>query len=95
MPLSEDKFCNSQTAQLSGLSFIKHMLTRKLSVVVFALTPWVTALGLHGMFTCVGCVALFLNMLVLPMIIWGKKFRIVCAKRYAEMAERQFDARAI
>jgi hypothetical protein len=41
-----------------------------------------------------GCLALFLNMLVVPMIIWGKRFRILCAKRYAVM-DRQFDARAI
>jgi hypothetical protein len=82
---------------LSSLAFssFKQLLTQKTQVVVFALSPWIAALGLHNMFTCVGCLALFLNMLVLPMIIWGGKFRIICAKRYADMAERQFDARAI
>jgi hypothetical protein len=77
---------------LVAVAFVRNVFA---TVVVFVLTPWVTALGLHGMFTCIGCLALFLNMLVVPMIIWGKTFRIMCAKRYAEMAERQFDARAI
>ena len=77
---------------LVSVAFVRNVFA---TVVVFGLTPWVTALGLHDMFTCIGCIALFLNMLVVPMIIWGKRFRVMCAKRYAEMAERQFDARAI
>jgi hypothetical protein len=35
------------------------------------------------------------HLLVVPMIICGKEFRIIYAKRHAEMAEQQLDARAI
>jgi hypothetical protein len=77
---------------LVAVAFVRNVFA---TIIVFVLTPWVTALSLHGMFTCIGCIALFLNILVVPMIIWGKKYRIMGANRYAEMAERQFDARVI
>jgi hypothetical protein len=77
---------------LVAVAFVRNVVA---TIVAFVLTPWVAALGLHGMFTCVGCIALALDLTVIPMIIWGKKFRILCVRRYAVMAERQFDARAI
>lgn len=77
---------------LVAVAFVRNIFA---TVIVFALAPWIAGLGLHGCFTSVGCLALALNLTTLPMIIWGKKFRIMCAERYAKMAERQFDSRAI
>lgn len=77
---------------LVAVAFVRNVFA---TIVVFVLTPWINSLGLHHMFTSVGCIALGLNLTVIPIIIWGKKFRIMCAQRYAIMAEKQFDARSI
>ncbi len=66
---------------LVAVAFVRNMFA---TIIVFALAPWITGLGLHGMFTSVGCLALALNMTTLPMIIWGKKvsreFFLACAR---------------
>lgn len=85
----------SEPKNLSPLLLFRLLNANSQTVVVFALTPWPTAVGLHGMFTYVGCIMLFLNLFVVPMIIWGKEIGMICAKRYAEMVERQFAAKAI
>jgi hypothetical protein len=77
---------------LVGVAFIRNIFA---TIILFTLTQWTEALGFYNLFTCVGCIALGLNLTVVPMIIWGKKWRLLCAKRYQAMADRQFDARAI
>ena len=77
---------------LVAVAFVRNLFA---TVIVFALAPWITNLGLHDMFTSVGCLAMALNLTTVPMILWGKTFRIKCAKRYQRMSERQFDSRSI
>jgi len=77
---------------LVAVAFVRNIFA---TIIVFALAPWIAGLGLHGCFTSVGCLALALNLTTVLMIIWGKTFRIMCADRYAKMAKRQFDPRAI
>ncbi|KAH8657495.1 major facilitator superfamily domain-containing protein [Tricladium varicosporioides] len=77
---------------LVGIAFVRNLAA---AAVVFAQDPWTQAIGLRGLFTCIGCISIGFNILIIPLTIWGKKFRIKCAKRYARLAERQFDPRAI
>ena len=77
---------------LVAVAFVRNLFA---TVIVFALAPWITNLGLHDMFTSVGCLALALNLTTVPMIIWGRDWRIRCAERYERMSERQFDSRGI
>ncbi|KAF4625944.1 hypothetical protein G7Y89_g12217 [Cudoniella acicularis] len=63
---------------LVGIAFVRNLLA---AGVIFAQDPWTDAVGLHGLFTCVGCISIGLNILIIPLTFWGKKFRIKCAKR--------------
>lgn len=57
-------------------------------VVLFVITPWISAMGLQNMqiLTAVFCF-LFL-LLPVPMLIWGKRIRVATEKRYKKMARR-------
>ncbi|RDW57100.1 hypothetical protein BP6252_13846 [Coleophoma cylindrospora] len=77
---------------LVAVAFVRNILA---TIVVFVLTPWITNLGLHNFITSMGCLSLGINLLVVPMIIYGKRSRIACAGSYAKMQSLQFDPRGI
>ncbi|CAG8974138.1 hypothetical protein HYALB_00002775 [Hymenoscyphus albidus] len=77
---------------LIGLAFVRNVMA---TIVVFVQDPWTDGLGLHGMFTCIGCMTIGLNLIIIPGIIWGKRFRIRYADRYRKMAVKQFNARVV
>jgi hypothetical protein len=71
--IHQDFFCNTYLTDachadiwrlLVTVAFVRIVFA---TVAVFVLIPWVTALAPHGMFTCVGCLALLINLLLLPM----------------------------
>ncbi|OCK73178.1 MFS general substrate transporter [Lepidopterella palustris CBS 459.81] len=71
-------------ADIVGDALVSVALVRNAfaTVVVIVLQPWIDAMGLHGMFTTIGCLALATLLPTVPMIIWGKKIRIKTAKRH-------------
>ncbi|OCK77932.1 MFS general substrate transporter [Lepidopterella palustris CBS 459.81] len=77
---------------LVAVAFVRNAFA---TVIVCALTSWINGLGLHNMFTSAGCIALLLSLTTLPMIIWGKKARIITAQTYKKMAARQFNPREL
>lgn len=77
---------------LVAVAFVRNALSMS---IVFALTPWINALGYRNMFLSAGFFALGFNLLVVPMIIYGKRLRVMCAKRYGELAKMQFDPKGI
>lgn len=77
---------------LIGLAFVRNAMA---TIIVFVQDPWTGAIGLRGMFTCIGCITVGLNLLIIPGIIWGKRLRIRCADRYRGMAAKQFNSRAV
>ncbi|RDW59944.1 hypothetical protein BP6252_13031 [Coleophoma cylindrospora] len=75
---------------LVALAFVRNGLS---AVAAFCFGPWVAALGYRNTLLSCGFLALATNLLVIPIIIWGKQLRIQSAGRYARMAARQFNPR--
>ncbi|RDW80295.1 MFS general substrate transporter-24 [Coleophoma cylindrospora] len=71
---------------LIGVAFVRNAIA---AGIVFAVSPWIDNLGFHDCFVSIGCLSLFIMLLAVPMIIWGKKFRVMCKHRYAEYAKMQ------
>jgi len=71
---------------LIGVAFVRNAVA---AGIVFATGPWIANLGLHNTFVSIGCLSLFISLLAVPMIIWGKKLRILCSRRYVAYAKLQ------
>lgn len=76
---------------LVAVTFVRNVFA---TVIVFALTPWINAIGLYNMFICVACLSVAINLLAVPMMIWGKRARAMTAVSYKRMAMLQPDHRA-
>jgi hypothetical protein len=59
------------------------------TAIVFALDPWIDAIGLANMFVSASCISVGVLLLILPMLYWGKKARFSSARRYEMMAKLQ------
>jgi hypothetical protein len=77
---------------LTSLAFVRNGLS---TLITFTCAYWINSLGYQKTILSCGFLALATNLLLLPMIFWGKKLRTMSAARYARMAARQFDPRAI
>lgn len=55
--------------------------------VPVALTPWMTAMGVGYMYVTAGCISLFIGLLHIPLIIYGKRIRVALAPRYDHVVE--------
>ncbi|CZR67587.1 related to HOL1, putative substrate-H+ antiporter [Phialocephala subalpina] len=71
---------------LVGVCFVRNAIA---AAIVFAVSPWIVGMGMYSTFVLLGLVALFVMLLCVPMIIWGKKLRILCKHRYATYAKVQ------
>lgn len=56
------------------------------TVIVFAFNPWVTGMGYRNTFILCAMLALVSMLTAIPMIIWGKTFRIKFADKYRHYA---------
>ncbi|KAL1296942.1 hypothetical protein AAFC00_004548 [Neodothiora populina] len=87
-----DSYQNIVGDALVGVTLVRNCFS---TAFVFALTPWVDAVGLkYTVVTCVviACVILaFLGVF----IKWGKTFRVRSAERYHRYAQRQYKERAL
>ncbi|KIW16556.1 hypothetical protein PV08_03744 [Exophiala spinifera] len=77
---------------LTSLAFVRNGMS---TLITFTCAFWIDSLGYQKTILSFGFLALATNLLLLPMIFWGKKLRIMSAPRYARMAAQQFDPRAI
>ncbi|KAK4550296.1 hypothetical protein LTR36_003263 [Oleoguttula mirabilis] len=64
---------------LVSVTFVRNALA---TMVVFALTPWINSMGLYNMFICAACLAWAMYSLTIPMLIWGRTWRVQTAARY-------------
>lgn len=81
--------------QITGDALVSVAFVRNgfASGITYAIAPWIAALGFHDTFTSAGCLALAVALLCVPMIVWGKRFRVRYASRYRYFASQQFDLR--
>lgn len=77
---------------LTSLAFLRNGLS---TLITFTCGAWINSLGYQKTILSFGFLALATNLLLLPMIFWGKELRVKSASRYSRMAARQFDPRAI
>jgi hypothetical protein len=57
-------------------------------VVLFALTPWISGMGVQNVFILTAVICFVILSIPVPLLIWRKKARIATAKRYRQMAMR-------
>ncbi|KID83526.1 Major facilitator superfamily transporter [Metarhizium guizhouense ARSEF 977] len=58
-------------------------------VVLFALTPWISGMGLRNVHILVSMLCFAILLIPVILLIWGKKFRAASAKAYMSYARRQ------
>lgn len=71
---------------LVGVCFVRNAIA---AAIVFAVSPWISGMGMYNTFILLGCIALLVMLLCVPMIIWGKKLRVLCKDRYVAYAKVQ------
>lgn len=79
-----------------GDAFVAVAMVRNLlaMALVFAVPPWLRNMGTYDMFTLLGCLSLSLSITTAVMVIWGKKWRKVCADLYRYYATSQYSPRS-
>lgn len=53
----------------------------------FTFTPWLDKMGVTNMFIVCGAVNLFVNSLGIPLVIWGKRIRILLMPTYDKLTK--------
>ncbi|KUJ18805.1 MFS general substrate transporter [Mollisia scopiformis] len=81
-----DSYEEASNIPIFGVCFVRNAIA---ACIVFAVSPWIEGMGMYNTFVLLGCVALFVMLLCVPIIIWGKKLRILCKGRYAAYAKVQ------
>ena len=61
--------------------------------IEFALTPWITATGLYNMYVAAACLSIAMLLLTIPMIVFGKRARMMTANKYRHYALLQPERR--
>ncbi|KIW18432.1 hypothetical protein PV08_02720 [Exophiala spinifera] len=84
-----DSYRNIVGDSLVAVTFVGDALA---SAVAMSLSPWIKGTGLNTVFVICTVVSTVVFLTTIPMMIWGKAFRARTAKRYAMMAQRQFNA---
>ncbi|KAI1078608.1 major facilitator superfamily transporter [Whalleya microplaca] len=68
-----------------GVAFLRNAIS---ICIPLALVPWMKDVGITNVHILGGCISLFIGLLHIPMIIWGKKIRVALAPRYYRLVER-------
>lgn len=77
---------------LVALTFSRNTLS---TVFVFAMTPWIDAVGMANVFNTIGAIGLVVLLFAFVFMWKGKAWRHQCAGRYRYFAAKQFDPRPI
>ena len=77
---------------LVGLTFVRNTVS---TIFVFALVPWVNAVGMANVFNTIGAIGTAVLLFAFVVIWMGKRWRYVSARRYKYFAARQFDPRPL
>ncbi|KAI1372760.1 MFS general substrate transporter [Hypoxylon crocopeplum] len=77
---------------LVALTFSRNTLS---TVFVFAMTPWIAAVGMSNVFNTIGAIGAAVLLFSFVFIWKGKEWRFQHAQRYRYYASRQFDPRPI
>ncbi|PVH81663.1 sugar transporter [Cadophora sp. DSE1049] len=78
-----DSYINILGGALVAVTVVRNSLA---TVIVFAFNPWVTSMGYRNTFVLCAVLALVSMLTAIPMIVWGKAFRIKFADKYKHYA---------
>lgn len=71
---------------LVGVVFVRNAIS---TCMIFAVPPWMVS-GTYTMFVVMGVLSALIVLTSIPLIIWGRKWRVLLAGRYQHYAEKQF-----
>lgn len=69
-----------------GIIFTRNVFS---VAVLFALNPWIQAVGLRDFHITIAVLIFVILLLPIPLLQWGKKSRFISARAYETMARRQ------
>ncbi|KAH6952200.1 major facilitator superfamily domain-containing protein [Fusarium avenaceum] len=72
---------------LTGVVFIRNVIATGL---VFAASPWMESMGVYDMFVVLSCISTAIALTCIPMVIWGRKFRVQLAGKYDYFINQQY-----
>lgn len=72
---------------LIGVVFVRNAISTGL---IFAIPPWINAMGVYDMFVVCAVLAAIIALTCVPLIVWGRRWRVLLAVRYQRFAERQY-----
>lgn len=72
---------------LVGVVFVRNAISTGL---IFAIPPWINAMGVYDMFVVCAVLAAIIALTCVPLIVWGRRWRVLLAVRYQRFAERQY-----
>lgn len=72
---------------LVGVVFVRNAISTGL---IFAIPPWIGTMGVYDMFVVCAVLAAVIALTCVPLIIWGREWRIALARKYQKFAERQY-----
>ncbi|KAF4335864.1 HOL1 substrate-H+ antiporter [Fusarium beomiforme] len=72
---------------LTGVVFVRNAIA---TALVFATTPWMTGMGVYNMFVVLGCISTVVAFTCIPMVIWGRAFRVRLAGKYEHYTNLQY-----
>ncbi|KAE8440904.1 hypothetical protein EG329_006325 [Mollisiaceae sp. DMI_Dod_QoI] len=87
-----DSYTEIVADSLVAVTFIRNIIG---TIFVFALTPWINAVGIQNVIITITVIGTVVLAFVFLFIFKGKSFRVRSAKRYRGYAEKQFEARRI
>lgn len=77
---------------LVALTFSRNTFS---TIYVFAMTPWIAAVGMSNVFNTIGAIGSVVLLFAVIFLWKGKQWRFQFAERYQYYALRQFDPRPI
>lgn len=77
-PLTADAFV--------AITFVRNAVSIP---IPFAITPWLDRAGLTSMFVTCGLISLVVSLLFVPMVVWGRRWRVRVAGRCEGLVGRQ------
>ncbi|KIW10970.1 hypothetical protein PV08_10269 [Exophiala spinifera] len=72
---------------LTGVVFVRNVIS---TALVFAITPWMNGMGVYNMFVLLGCLSIAVALTSVPLVIWGRTWRMKLAGKYEYFVAKQY-----
>ncbi len=72
---------------MTGVVFVRNGMA---TVMTFVIPIWANKMGVYNMFALLGGLAGLIALTCVPLIIWGRHWRMKLADLYAEMAKEDY-----